>query len=145
MPLTSVLTMVRPSKRTLALRALNSRKKQKVITPESDHESEIEESPINFPDLPDLKGDDMEGIGENVEDVEGDAFMVLRNSTRDWNDLHLAYQRTNQPSRQTLWRQQRRRDELQVAAAGSRDIRSMFNNVQIPVAIPPVEVSTPKE
>ena len=104
--------MVRPFKRTLALRALNSRKKQKVITPESDPESEIEESPINFPDLPDLKGDDMEGIGENVEDVEGDAFMVLRNSTRDWNDLHLAYQRTNQPFRQTLWRQQRRRDEL---------------------------------
>ena len=55
--------MTRPSKRIPALRALgNSRKKLKIINsepnPESDQESEIEEPPINIPDLPKLENDD---------------------------------------------------------------------------------------
>ena len=77
--------MTRPSKRTLALRALgNSRKKLKIIhsepNPESDQESEIEEPPINIPDLPKLENND--------------AYTTLRNNARDldWNDTHLSYQ-----------------------------------------------------
>ena len=130
--------MTRPSKRTLALRALgDSRKKLKINSepnPESDQESEIEEPPINIPDLPKLENDD--------------AFTTLRNNTRDldWKDTHLSYQRDHQPSRQTLWRQKQRKNELQTAAVGSLDIRSMFSSqaqyptivkAQPPASLPP--------
>ena len=130
--------MTRPSKRNLALRALgNSRKKLKINSepnPESDQESEIEEPPINIPDLPKLENDD--------------AFTTLRNNTRDldWKDTHLSYQRDHQPSRQTLWRQKQRKNDLQTAAVGSLDIRSMFSSqaqyptivkAQPPASLPP--------
>ena len=162
--LPTLLTMTRPSKRNLVLRAFNnSRKKRKIEKSylksqadhgsqpnqesqpdqgsqpdqesQSDQESEIEELPINIPDLPELENDDLN---------DQDAFTVLRNSTKDvnWRDTHLSYARQHQPSRQTLWRHQQRQNELQAAAAGSYDIRSMFNkytqpSVVVPSAIPP--------
>ena len=161
--------MTRPSKRTLTLRVFNSLRENKIeksnLKSQADHESqpnqesqpdqgsqpdqesqpnqesqpdqesEIEELPIKIPDLPELENN-------NLNDQ--DAFTVLRNSTKDvnWRDTHLSYTRQHQPSRQTLWRHQQRQNELQAAAAGSCDIRSMFNNytqpsVVVPSAIPP--------
>ena len=89
-----------------------SPKKLKIINsesnPESDQESETEEPPINIPDLPKLENDD--------------AFTTLRNNTRDldWKDTHLSYQRDHQPSRQALWRQKQRKNELQTAQSFNR-------------------------
>ena len=134
--------MARPKKRTLALRALNAHKKLKTIASasepalESESESEIEEQPITFPDLPELEEKDCE---------DSDAFKVLNNSTRDvrWKDAYIRNQRTTQPCRTTLWRQQQRKDALQAAAYGSYDIRSMFTN-HTSLAIPRIETSLPR-
>ena len=131
--------MARPSKRTLANRALNdARKKKKTMDLESEEESEIEESPIVFPELPILDSDNAE---ERPAQSNTDAFTLMNNIT-DQSYTHIPYQRTHQLSRQTLWRNQQRQNALQAAAAGSRDIRSMFNNnVQTPKVVPNIETS----
>ena len=129
-------TMGRALKRALHLRELNNARKKSKLRPEpkpepepeptqeveSDQETEIEELPITFPDLPILE--------DESNDPKDDALIQLQNTTRglDWKNTHISYQRTHQPSRQTLWRQQQRKHAFQTAAAGSRDIRSMFNN-----------------
>ena len=81
--------MTRPSKRALALRALNdSRKRAEIADPES--ESEIEEPPVVFPDLPMLDNSNDEG-GRPLPN--SNAFTVLTNTGRDvdWNDIQIPY------------------------------------------------------
>ena len=128
--------MGRALKRALHLRELNNARKISKLRPEpksepepeptqeveSDQETEIEELPITLPDLPILE--------DESNDPKDDALIQLQNTTKglDWKDTHISYQRTHQPSRQTLWRQQQRKHAFQTAAAGSRDIRSMFND-----------------
>ena len=145
--------MGRALKRALHLRELNNARKKSKLRPEpkpepepeptqeveSDQETEIEELPITFPDLPILE--------DESNDPKDDALIQLQNTTRglDWKNTHISYQRTHQPSRQTLWRQQQRKHAFQTAAAGSRDIRSMFNSqpsITDPLIItPPIAAS----
>ena len=134
--------MTRPSKRALALRAFNdSRKRAKTADPES--ESEIEEPPVVFPDLPMLDNSDDEG-GRPLPD--SNAFTVLSNTGRDvdWNDIQIPYQQTHRPSRQTIWRRRKRTDALQAAAAGSRSIRSFFgSSLEAPIVQAGPRIETP--
>ena len=65
------------------------------------------------------------------------AFSALNGDTKG---VHFRYQRTVEPSRQTTWREKKKKDALKAAASGSADIRGMFAR-QPPISQPSLEIS----
>ena len=75
------------------------------------------------------------------DDAPANAFSILKGDHQSSGQTgNFRYQRTTEPSRQTIWRIQKKKDALKAAASGSTDIRSMFAR-QPPIPQPPPEES----